>query len=79
MTAAAAPVEELATGYAPPGERRRAMACALDVSDADAVEHAAARIEAELGPIDVWVNNAMTATLPSCTRPRRRTSAASWR
>ena len=30
-----------------------------DVSDPEAVEAAAARVEAELGPIDVWVNNAM--------------------
>jgi NAD(P)-dependent dehydrogenase (short-subunit alcohol dehydrogenase family) len=37
----------------------RALACVADVADADAVEAAAARIEAELGPIDVWVNCAM--------------------
>ena len=37
----------------------RALPIALDVSDADAVEAAAARVEAELGPIDVWINNAM--------------------
>ena len=30
-----------------------------DVADAEAVETAADRIEQELGPIDVWVNNAM--------------------
>ncbi|HEX5146563.1 MAG TPA: SDR family oxidoreductase [Conexibacter sp.] len=36
---------------------------ALDVADADAVEAAAQRVEDELGPIDVWVNNAMTAVL----------------
>jgi NAD(P)-dependent dehydrogenase (short-subunit alcohol dehydrogenase family) len=30
-----------------------------DVSDGDAVERAADAIERELGPIDVWVNNAM--------------------
>jgi NAD(P)-dependent dehydrogenase (short-subunit alcohol dehydrogenase family) len=33
----------------------------LDVSDADAVEAAAARVETTFGPIDVWVNNAMTS------------------
>ena len=33
----------------------------LDVADADKVEAAAAQIEAELGEIDVWVNNAMTS------------------
>lgn len=31
----------------------------VDVADADAVDEAAARIERELGPIDVWVNDAM--------------------
>ncbi len=32
-----------------------------DVSDAQAVEAAAERVERELGPIDVWVNNAMVS------------------
>ena len=32
-----------------------------DVSDADAVEAAAARAEHELGPIDIWINNAMVS------------------
>ncbi len=39
----------------------RALAIPTDVADADAVEEAACRIEEELGPIDVWVNNAMTS------------------
>ena len=34
---------------------------ATDVSDAEAVEAAAARVESELGPIDIWVNNAMVS------------------
>src|SRR3954452_15309699 len=38
---------------------RRALVLPLDVSDAAAVEAAAATVERELGPIDVWVNNAM--------------------
>ena len=38
----------------------RAVAVAADVADAEAVESAAERIERELGPIDVWVNVAMT-------------------
>jgi NAD(P)-dependent dehydrogenase (short-subunit alcohol dehydrogenase family) len=33
----------------------------VDVADPDAVEAAAARVERELGPIDVWVNNAMVS------------------
>lgn len=37
----------------------RALAIPLDVADAAAVEAAAERVERELGPIDVWVNNAM--------------------
>jgi short-subunit dehydrogenase len=36
-----------------------ALAIATDVADADQVEAAAARVERELGPIRVWVNNAM--------------------
>jgi short-subunit dehydrogenase len=38
----------------------RAVAAPADVADADAVERAAEIIERELGPIDVWVNVAMT-------------------
>ena len=38
----------------------KGLAAPADVADADQVESAAARIESELGPIDVWVNNAMT-------------------
>jgi NAD(P)-dependent dehydrogenase (short-subunit alcohol dehydrogenase family) len=40
-------------------EGRRALALEVDVADADVVDAAAARVEAALGPIDVWVNNAM--------------------
>jgi short-subunit dehydrogenase len=38
-----------------------AMAIPTDVADAAAVEAAAAAIEEKLGPIDIWVNNAMTS------------------
>lgn len=31
-----------------------------DVSDADAVEDATHRVEEKLGPIDVWVNDAVS-------------------
>jgi len=37
----------------------RALAIPADVSDAAAVQAAADRVEREIGPIDVWVNNAM--------------------
>ena len=36
-----------------------ALPIPLDVSDADAVEAAAERVERELGPIDIWINDAM--------------------
>ena len=39
----------------------RALAIPTDVAHADEVEAAAERIERELGPIDVWVNNAMVS------------------
>src|SRR5689334_2615570 len=42
---------------------QRALPIPVDVSDADRVEQAAERIEAELGPIDVWVNNAMVTVV----------------
>src|SRR5690606_33498218 len=35
----------------------------VDVADAQQVDDAAARIEAELGPIDIWVNNAMVTVM----------------
>ncbi|HSU82617.1 MAG TPA: SDR family oxidoreductase [Thermoanaerobaculia bacterium] len=37
----------------------RALVLPTDVADDQAVEAAAARVEEELGPIDVWVNDAM--------------------
>jgi len=39
----------------------KAIILQCDVADADAVEAAAERVEQELGPIDVWVNDAMTS------------------
>src|SRR5690606_28393048 len=39
----------------------RALIFPIDVADADAVENAAAETEEKLGPIDVWVNNAMNS------------------
>jgi len=38
-----------------------AMVLPLDVADANAVENAAASVEREFGPIDIWVNNAMAS------------------
>ena len=47
---------------------RRAYVLPGDVSDADAVENAAARTEQELGPIDVWVNVAMVSVFSPFTK-----------
>ncbi len=38
----------------------KALALPTDVADAAQVERAASRVEEEFGPIDVWVNDAMT-------------------
>jgi NAD(P)-dependent dehydrogenase (short-subunit alcohol dehydrogenase family) len=62
LRAAAAEVEE---------HGGRACVAPADVADAAQVERAAELIESELGPIDVWVNVAMTAVLAEVadTRP----------
>ena len=45
----------------------RAIVIPTDVAHADQVEAAADRVEHELGPIDVWVNNAMVSVFsPVC-------------
>jgi NAD(P)-dependent dehydrogenase (short-subunit alcohol dehydrogenase family) len=41
----------------------RALAVPTDVADAAQVEDAAERVERELGPVDVWVNNAFSGAL----------------
>jgi NAD(P)-dependent dehydrogenase (short-subunit alcohol dehydrogenase family) len=46
-----------------------------DVADANAVEDAARRTEDELGPIDVWVNNAMVSVFS----PVKQMEAAEYR
>jgi NAD(P)-dependent dehydrogenase (short-subunit alcohol dehydrogenase family) len=45
------------------------------VADAEAVEDAASRVESELGPIDVWVNNAMVSVFS----PIRKMTAAEFK
>jgi NAD(P)-dependent dehydrogenase (short-subunit alcohol dehydrogenase family) len=39
----------------------KALVLPTDVADADQVEAAAAAVEAQLGPIDIWINDAMTS------------------
>ena len=46
---------------------RRAVAVPADVADAGAVERAASAIEDALGPIEVWVNNAMVSVFAPVT------------
>jgi NAD(P)-dependent dehydrogenase (short-subunit alcohol dehydrogenase family) len=41
---------------------RRGVALPVDVADAAAVRDAAGQVEEDLGPIDVWVNNAFVGT-----------------
>ena len=53
----------------------RALALPLDVADADAVMQAARRVEQELGPIDVWINNAMVSVFS----PVKKMEAAEYR
>jgi len=45
----------------------RALVIQADVADADAVEDAANQVERELGPIDVWINNAMASVFSPVT------------
>jgi NAD(P)-dependent dehydrogenase (short-subunit alcohol dehydrogenase family) len=45
------------------GAGGEALVVPVDVADAEAVEAAAEQVERDLGPIDVWVNVAMTAVL----------------
>jgi NAD(P)-dependent dehydrogenase (short-subunit alcohol dehydrogenase family) len=41
----------------------KTLAISADVADAGALQRAAAEVEATLGAIDVWINNAMTTVL----------------
>src|SRR5689334_9411802 len=43
------------------GSGGRALVLPLDVADASAMDAAATQVEQEFGPIDIWVNNAMTS------------------
>ncbi|MGK9066523.1 SDR family oxidoreductase [Stutzerimonas chloritidismutans] len=51
------------------------LAIAADVADAEAIDHAADRIETELGPIEVWVNAAMATVFG----PVQKISAAEYK
>jgi short-subunit dehydrogenase len=46
----------------------KAVAVSADVASAEQVERAAAEIERAFGPIDVWVNNAMTSVFSPVTQ-----------
>ncbi|MFL6213732.1 MAG: SDR family oxidoreductase [Blastocatellia bacterium] len=48
----------------------KALVLPLDVADADAVERAAERVEQELGPIDIWINNAMVSVFSPVKKMR---------
>ena len=53
----------------------RALVLPLDVADAEAVDRAADQVERELGPIDVWVNDAMVSVFS----PVKKMTAADFR
>lgn len=65
----AAAAAEVAVG------RRRALPIAVDVASWEEVDAAAARVEHELGPLDLWVNDAMTTVFS----PFRDTDPADFR
>jgi NAD(P)-dependent dehydrogenase (short-subunit alcohol dehydrogenase family) len=69
--------EEGLAGAASDVESRGGVALVVptDVADSHAVEAAAERVERELGPIDVWVNNAMVSVFA----PFKEISAADYR
>lgn len=54
-----------------------ALPVPTDVAHPDQVEAAAEKIERALGPIDVWVNNAMVTVFAPFTDCPRRSSAGS--
>jgi NAD(P)-dependent dehydrogenase (short-subunit alcohol dehydrogenase family) len=66
LAAAAAEVESHGT---------RALILPVDVADFDAVDQAASQTEDELGPLDVWINDAMTTVFS----PLSETKAADFR
>ncbi|WP_188912695.1 SDR family oxidoreductase [Aureimonas endophytica] len=50
------------------GQGGRVLALGVDVADARAVDEAADRIERELGPIEAWINNAMSTVIAPADR-----------
>ena len=54
---------------------RRGLGIPCDVGDHEQVDAAAARVEQELGPVTVWVNNAMGGLFAPFTEVRRRSSS----
>lgn len=46
----------------------QALIIPTDMADAEAVEAAAERVESELGPTDIWINNAMCSVFSPVKR-----------
>jgi NADP-dependent 3-hydroxy acid dehydrogenase YdfG len=42
---------------------RKALALSVDVANAEEVDKAAEQMENQLGPIDIWINNAMASVM----------------
>ena len=54
----------------------RALAIPTDLADWDAVKSAASAVEEALGPIDIWINNAMATIFAPFRRSSPRSSGA---
>ncbi len=54
---------------------RRALIVPVDVADAERVDRAAEQVETQLGPIDIWINNAMASVFS----PIKETPAAEFK
>lgn len=57
------------------GTGRRCLAIAVDVADSEAVDAATDRIEAELGPIEVWSTTPLSGRWLFSGTPARRSTA----
>jgi len=53
----------------------QAMVLPVDIAYSGQVEAAAEAVEARLGPIDIWINNAMVSVFISCTGEKTDTMA----
>ena len=53
----------------------KALVIPVDVADADGIEQAAAAVEQEFGPIDIWINNAMVSVFSPVKKMKRKSTS----